>query len=333
MPREVHPEQGQVEQRLGHEVAVGHRIERVLEAAVEPELGRDVVGVERQRGTGERAGAEGRGVEAVDGGEHPVDVAGERPPVRQQVVRQQHGLGPLQVGVAGEVHVGRLPRPLGEHVLERHDLLGHAHEGAPAPQPQRGGDLVVAAPTRVDLGTDVADQLGDASLDGGVHVLVTRGEHEDLRRELLFDHVERVDEGGHLAVGQDPRLAESLDVGARADEVVVRQHPVEGQADRELRHGVRHARRDATLPQRHDPPLPAPPLPACRPRRPRRGPDEPTTSRRRGPTGGRTPRRRRAGRCPTRRRWPARGRRAPPGSAGRPRRRCPARRSAGAPPP
>ena len=96
---------------------------------------------------------------------------------------------------------------------------------------RRGGDLVVAAAPRVQLGADIADQLGDASLDGGVDVLVARGEHEFVRRELLFDDVERLDEGGHLAVGQDARLAETLDVAREPAEVVVRQHPVEGQAD------------------------------------------------------------------------------------------------------
>ena len=44
--RQVHPEQGQIEQRLGHEVAVGDRVEGVLEASGEPQLGGHAVRVE-----------------------------------------------------------------------------------------------------------------------------------------------------------------------------------------------------------------------------------------------------------------------------------------------
>ncbi len=59
-PGQVHAEQGDVEEGLRHEVAVGHRVEGVLEAAVEAELRRDVVGVERQRRPGQRARTERR---------------------------------------------------------------------------------------------------------------------------------------------------------------------------------------------------------------------------------------------------------------------------------
>ena len=270
--RQVHAQQREIEERLGHEVAIGHRIEGVLEAAVEPELRGDVVGIERQRRPGQRAGAERRDVEAVDGGDEPVDVAGQRPAVRQQVVGQQHRLRPLHVRVAGQVDVGGLPGPLGQRVLERHDLLGHADERAAAPQAQRRGHLVVAAPPGVQLGPDVAHQLGDAPFDGGVDVLVTGGEDELARGELLLHDVEGLHQGGHLAVGEDARLAQALDVRPRAGQVVVGQHPVEGQADGERGHGVGHAGRDASLPERQCSPLTSPacsgataPAPACAP--------------------------------------------------------------------
>ena len=67
MPRQVHAEQGEVEQRLGDEVAVAHRVEGVLERRGEAEVGRDAVGIERQRRAGQRAGAERRHVEPRDG--------------------------------------------------------------------------------------------------------------------------------------------------------------------------------------------------------------------------------------------------------------------------
>ncbi len=189
----MHPEERDVEECLGHEVAVGHRVERVLEAPVETQFRRDEVGVERQRRAGQGARAERRRVEPVHRGEQAVDVAGQRPAVGQEVVGQEHGLGPLHVGVTGEVDVGGVDGALGQRVLERHDLEGHADQGAAAPQAQRGGHLVVAAPPGVQLGAHVADQLGHAPLNRSVDVLVARGEGEHAAVELLFDHVERVD--------------------------------------------------------------------------------------------------------------------------------------------
>ena len=49
-------------------------------------------------------------------------------------------------------------------------------------EPQVGGDLVVAAPARVQLGAGGTGQLGDPALDRGVDVLVGRLEHERARR-------------------------------------------------------------------------------------------------------------------------------------------------------
>ena len=157
-------------------------------------------------------------------------------------MRQQHRLRPLHVRVAGKVDTVRLACPFGQCVLQGHDLLGHADEGPAAPEAQRRGHLVVAAAPGVQFGTHVASQLRDAAFDGRVHVLVTGREDEGVRGELLLHDVERLNQGGDLAVAEDARLAEALDVRPRAGQVVVGQHAVEGQADRERGHGVRHAR-------------------------------------------------------------------------------------------
>ncbi len=255
----MHAEQGDVEQRLGHEVAVRDGVERVLEPAVEAELGRHEVGVEREGRTGQRPGPQRRDVQPVHRDQEPVDVAGQGPTVGQEVMGQEHRLRPLQVGVPGQVDVGGLAGTLGQDVLEGHHLADQADQGTPAPQAQVGGDLVVAAAPGVELGADFAGQLGDPALDGRVDVLVARLEDEDAGGDLLLDQVQGVQEVGHLAVRQDADLPEPLHVGPRAGQIVGGQHLVEGQADREVGHGVGHPRRDAALPQGHDDPsFPAP---------------------------------------------------------------------------
>jgi hypothetical protein len=76
-----------------------------------PKLVGDELRVEGQTRTGERTRAERRHVDAFETVAPAVEVAAERPEVREQMVREQHGLGALQVGVAGQIHVGRFFGP------------------------------------------------------------------------------------------------------------------------------------------------------------------------------------------------------------------------------
>jgi hypothetical protein len=116
--RQVHAQKGEVEQRLGDEVTIADGVERVVEGSGEAEVGRGAGRVDRQRGAGERTGAEWRHVETFDRGEQPVDVACERPAVRQEVMGQEHGLCPLEMGVAGQVGVAGLERSCEQHLLK-----------------------------------------------------------------------------------------------------------------------------------------------------------------------------------------------------------------------
>ena len=127
---------------------------RVVEASGEAEVGGRRRRVDRQRRAGERAGAERRHVEPVDRVEQAIDVAGQRPAVGEEVVGEQHRLGPLEVGVAGQVRSSPAASArASEHVLQGDDRAGRrSSELALAPQAEVGRDLVVAAAAGVQLG-------------------------------------------------------------------------------------------------------------------------------------------------------------------------------------
>ena len=176
-------EQGQVEQGLGHEVAVAHGVERVLEAAGEAEVGGDAVGVERQRRAGQGAGAERRHVEPADG----CRAAGRRRgPAPSRGPAGGGPAAPAGPAAGGCSRAGRR-RPAASARSSRTSWRARtrpatAAQRALGEQAQVGGHLVVAAAAGVQLGPGVAGQLGDPPLDGGVDVLVAGLEGEGARR-------------------------------------------------------------------------------------------------------------------------------------------------------
>ena len=203
MPRQVDADQGQVEEGLGHEVTVGHGVQGVLEAGSEAELRRDQVRIERQRRPGQRPRPERRHIQAAPGLEQAVDVAGQSPAVRQQVVGQKHGLGPLQVGVARQVDVLGGLGPLQQDLLQAVDPAGHHQQLPLGEEAQVGGDLVVAAPARVQAGADLAGDLGDPPLDGRVDVLVRGTEHQGAGGQLVGHPVQGGEQDLGVRVGED----------------------------------------------------------------------------------------------------------------------------------
>ena len=132
-PAEVDADHGERVDRVGDEVAIAHRIERVLEPPGEAELGRIAVGIERQRRAGQRTGAEHRNVRGVTSHQHAAHVAAERPAVGQQMVAERHRLGPLEVGVAGQVRIAGGHRRVVEHLLHVDQLAGDHAELSLAP--------------------------------------------------------------------------------------------------------------------------------------------------------------------------------------------------------
>ena len=120
-----------------------------------------------------------------------------------------------------------------------------------APQPQVGGDLVVAAAAGVELAAGRAGELGDAALDRGVDVLVARDELERVRRPARARRWSSAAEDlVDLDVRQQPGALQPADVGARAGDVVGPQAPVERQALRVGEQLVGRAALEPAVPER-----------------------------------------------------------------------------------
>ena len=149
----------------------------------------------------------------------------------EQVVAELHRLGPLQVGVPGEVGIAGGIGAGEQHLLERQDRLGHLAQGALRVEPQVGGDLVVAAAAGVDLAAGGTGDLGDPPFDGGVDVLVGRAELEGAAGELLLHLVERGEDRRRLLTVEQAAPHQPAHVGARAGDVVGCEPLVVGQRD------------------------------------------------------------------------------------------------------
>jgi hypothetical protein len=116
--RQVHPDERRHEQELGHEVPVGDGVDGVGGRGGESQLGGDLRRVQRQRGAGERTGAERADRRPRVPVPQPVEVAQQRLDVGQQLVAEADRLGRLQVGEAGrrgvDVPAGLLGDGLGQ---------------------------------------------------------------------------------------------------------------------------------------------------------------------------------------------------------------------------
>src|SRR5438876_1295251 len=115
--------------KLDGEVAVAHRVHRILGElrsifyVHKTEQSRDQLAVEWQGGAGNRAAAERTDVHPLETVLQPFPVACQHFHVSQQMMGEINRLRPLQVGVSGNQKVGVLFAQLDQRVLEQADVL------------------------------------------------------------------------------------------------------------------------------------------------------------------------------------------------------------------
>ena len=100
--------------------------------------------VEREAGSGDGAGAEGRDIGTSECVGEASAVPLEHLDIGQQMMREEHWLGWLHVGVPGHHRVAVCQRQLHQSVLQTDHGLVEARHAPAQPQAQVGRDLVVA---------------------------------------------------------------------------------------------------------------------------------------------------------------------------------------------
>ncbi len=169
-------------ERLQGEVAIGDGIERIRRGPVEAERLRGGVAIEIERRAGDRARAERALIEPLARIGEPAAVPRRHFDIGEQVMAEGDRLGRLHMGEAGHHRVGVRLRLLGERVLKVPQCGFQIVDGVAYPQPEVGGDLVVAGARGMQPPGRRTDQLGEPAFH--VHVDVFERAFES-KRALL----------------------------------------------------------------------------------------------------------------------------------------------------
>ena len=225
-----HPERDRG-QRLDHEVPVAHRVERVRGHAVEAELLRGRFAIEWVTGPRERAGAQRRDIGPSPRVREAAAVALGHLDIREQMMREEHRLGRLDVGRAGQDGRAVPFREVDERSFEVDERGVQSIDRAAQPESKVRRHLVVARPPGMELASDRADPGGERALEVHVDVLERRVPVV-ARGHLVRESLESGHQLVHLVGGQEPGATEPAHVGDRAREVVRGELAVESRGER-----------------------------------------------------------------------------------------------------
>ena len=232
----MHTEDGRHGQELGHEVAVGDRIQAVLADAREPEQPGDVRPVDGQGRSGQGAGPERQHVHPCAAFGQTFGVAAEHRVIGQQMMGEQHGLGALQVGVARQDDRAVAFGESGEPLLQARDQLAERSDFIPQKEPHVQQHLIVAATGGVQLAADRADLFGQPALDGHVDVLVRSQKRKVAPGQFTLDGLQALEDFFSFRAGDDLLFDQHPAVGAAAPHVIRGQTPVHRQRGGERLH-------------------------------------------------------------------------------------------------
>ena len=217
-----------------------------------PRLCGDVVGIERQARSGQRAGTERRDVRA--GRPRPANARrrGSAPTGARAGDAPAAPAGPAGGACSrGGTRRRRTRRPAASSTVCRSWMRRMMPFASRRTQSRRSSATWSLRLRPVwSLAPVGAGDLGDPALDRGVDVLVRGRELERALVQLGPDLIERVGDREALLLGEQPDRRQHVDVRPRAGEVVVGEPLVERQADAERHQRVGRTFAEAAVPER-----------------------------------------------------------------------------------
>ena len=230
---EMHRGDGCGSQELDRRIAIGHRVDAVLADAREAQLTRQELPVEGKSRARERAGAERELVAALPAVAEACPITGEHLAIGEQVVGEEDRLGSLEVGVPRDDRVAMLARERDEDALQAGERCVHRVALGAEPEAEVECDLIVAAPSGVELAAERAEPLDEAPLDGHVDVLVGGEKTEAAALELAEDGRQPALDPGALPRREQLGPHERAHVRPAARDVVGIEHAIDGKRRRE----------------------------------------------------------------------------------------------------
>jgi hypothetical protein len=171
--------------------------------------------------------------------------------VREEDVGPAHRLRPLAVGVAGKDRVDAVFRLRQQRAAEPREVGVELIDGVERPEPQIGGNLVVARAAGVQLAGHGAHFFIEQALDERVHVFVG-GTSGRTISETIGDAIEPLLELGFFGGRHDPHAAEGVDPGLARHDVLRPEAVIDGEAAVQRVERLARTQREAPTPHLMD---------------------------------------------------------------------------------
>ena len=201
-------------------VTVADRVQGIAVNLLEIQLGGHELPVYGEGGACQRPRPQGHNIRPAVDPPETLKIPGQHAEVRQQMVGEQDGLGPLQMGVARHDYLPVLCRRFCQRLLQiadglhdLHRLAAHIHMGI-----QR--HLVIAAAGGVQTPSRLAYALGQALLDVHMYVFQIHREVEFPFLDLQQNVMEPPDNGLLVLLRDNAAFGQHLRMGNAARDVL-----------------------------------------------------------------------------------------------------------------